>query len=119
MNTWQFATNNYQNEDSILEYINKRTHQNVIMQKSLLGSLVRMVVGFAILGSILYAVIKFRWVIAHPISWLVVAFLVFFICCGGTVHNILHHAPLTGATRSKTTGQIEYEYISTGVLFYV
>jgi hypothetical protein len=118
MNTWTFASGHHYTEDSILEYINKRTSQNIVLKKSLLGGLARMLMLVSILGCILFALIKYRWILSIPIGWIIIAFLAFLLCCGGTVHNILHNAPLIGVTKSKT-GETEYEYISTGVFFNV
>lgn len=114
MNTWRYTGANYNSEDSLLEYINKRTNQNVALKKSLFAALWKMLVALTVLGCLLFAVIRFRWILSIPVSWLVVAFVVFLVCCGGTVHNILHRTPLMGVTKSKS-GQTEYEYISTGV----
>lgn len=67
-----------------------------------------------LLLALLLLVIKARAIIMEPISWFVLAILVFLICCGGVVHNILHHAPMSGHHKNEQ-GEIEYEYISTGV----
>jgi len=114
MNTWMFANGQYYSEEAILDYINKRTSQNVVLKKSLLSALGKMLMLVSILGVLLYILITFRWIISIPITWLVIAFFVFLLCCGGTVHNILHKAPLMGVKKSKS-GETEYEYISTGV----
>ena len=60
--------------------------------------------------------IKGRFILMKPASWFILSCIVFLICCGGVVHNILHHAPMAGTTRGPN-GEIEYEYISTGVTY--
>ncbi len=67
-----------------------------------------------VLAALVGAMVTLRRVIMNPVSWFVVACGVFFICCGGVVHVILHRAPLFGTTRNER-GEVEYEYISTGV----
>eukprot|EP00826_Nyctotherus_ovalis_P012706 TRINITY_DN13385_c0_g2_i1.p1 TRINITY_DN13385_c0_g2~~TRINITY_DN13385_c0_g2_i1.p1 ORF type:complete len:122 (+),score=23.49 TRINITY_DN13385_c0_g2_i1:521-886(+) len=114
MNTWRYTGTNYNSEESLLEYINKRTNQSVTLKKNLLATLWKMLMVLGVLGCLLFAMVRFRWIISIPVSWLVIAFVVFLVCCGGTVHNILHKTPLMGVTKSKS-GQTEYEYFSTGV----
>lgn len=115
MNTWYFTGSGYSDENTILDYINKRTNQNIVLKKNAFSSLIKMLILISALGSVLYIGIKLRWIISIPISWLVIASIVFLLCCGGTVHNILHKTPLMGLTKTKS-GQTEYEYFSTGVL---
>lgn len=84
------------------------------MQKTTFEMLKNTLLPLIVFGSLLFAVMKFRFVLMNPMSWFIIACLVFLICCGGIVHNILHHVPLTGVSRGAN-GEIEYEYISTGV----
>ena len=84
------------------------------MKRGVVSTVSRSLFTLMILAAIVGGLVLLRQVIMNPISWFVVACGVFFICCGGVVHIILHHAPLFGTTRNER-GELEYEYISTGV----
>ena len=115
MNTWYFSGSSHADESQMLEYINKRTGQSITLKKSIIVSIMKMLIPIGVLGILLYLVISFRWIIAIPIAWLILACIVFIICCGGTVHIILHNVPFTGHKRTDS-GEIESEYIATGVI---
>jgi len=103
------------NEDKILDFINKRTDQNVVKVKSLADSLFQMLFILLVFGGLLFIVIKYRHIISYPFTWLTVALIVYLLCCGGIVHNILHGSHFVGTRRSKT-GEIEYEFIAKRVI---
>ena len=118
MDTWLFTASSGIDEDKILEYINKRTDQKVIIKKSLIQVLLKSFIPILAFVAVIVGLIKLRFIIMNPISWFVLSCGVFLICCGGVMHNILHHVPLSGAHRNDQ-GEIEYEYISTGVIPHV
>lgn len=65
------------------------------------------------LGIIIALLVVAKDVLNKPMTWFIISLIVFLVCCGGIVHNILHNAPLYGRHKNDK-GEIEYEYISTG-----
>ena len=116
MDTWYFSSNVAIDSEKILEYINKRTEIKIIIKRGFFENLYKSLMPLIILGGLIYLLFRMRFLIKSPTSWFVISCFVFFICCAGIIHNILHNAPMYGKTRNEQ-GQVEYEYISTGVLY--
>jgi len=118
MDTWYFSSNVINDVEKILEYINKRTQVRVAIRRGVFENLYKSLLPIIFIGGLIFLVFKLRFLIKNPNSWLVIALFVFFFCCAGIIHNILHHAPAYGKTRNEQ-GEIEYEYIATGVNIYI
>ena len=116
MDTWYFSSSSGIDDNRMLEYINKRTQQKVILKRGFFEVLISSIAPLLLLGCLALAVIKFRWILMKPMSWFIISCVVFLICCGGVVHNVLHKVPFAGVSKSAS-GALEYEYISTGVIF--
>jgi len=116
MDTWYFSSSTVIDENKMLEYINTRTQQKVVIIRGLIETIIGTLLPLLLFGTLLVAVIKFRWILKNPVSWFVIACTVFLICIGGVVYNILHKAPMHGIKKSDS-GELEYEYISTGVFY--
>jgi oligosaccharyltransferase complex subunit gamma len=79
----------------ILEYVNKHTGREVEYKPTLLGALT--VIG-AILGTLAVGVlifITFRKFFLNSTVWLVGSIVIYVVCAGGLVHNIIHNIPMT------------------------
>lgn len=116
-NTWRYRAKSPPHKDLLLDYVNKRTGENVKFQTDFLTKIkgAFTLICMAVIGVLL--VLKLKGLISNPISWLIVACALFFICCGGMTHNLLHHPALIGTTNTKTG--VEYKFVSTEVLSFI
>ena len=97
----------------ILDYINKRTEMEVkIIQTWEEIFIENLSFLFAAL-LVIILVFKLRHFIAYPYVWFGLACIVYIICCGGTVHNIIKKVHIIG--HSKTNEGEKFQFFSTEV----
>lgn len=69
---------------------------------------------FIVVCFAIWLLVKFRAFFNSPILWFLIAFVVFILCCGGIVFNILRKPAYYHKTKGNK-GEIQYEYFSKGV----
>eukprot|EP01016_Furgasonia_blochmanni_P021687 TRINITY_DN2387_c0_g1_i15.p2 TRINITY_DN2387_c0_g1~~TRINITY_DN2387_c0_g1_i15.p2 ORF type:complete len:276 (+),score=65.29 TRINITY_DN2387_c0_g1_i15:1582-2409(+) len=93
----------------LLEYVNKRTFRNVEYKEPLINLfiLLGLLVGFGFFGYVILT--TFKKFFLNRRVWLFGSLVVYVICMGGVVYNIIHNVPFTGVDKHGNT-----EWFSSG-----
>lgn len=94
----------------IMEFGNAKSGRKFILKKNPILFLAYFVVFMGVLALGYTAFTSFKFIFLSPILWIVGSFLVFIICIGGIVYNIIHGTPFAKFDRD---GSI-IEFIHTG-----
>jgi hypothetical protein len=75
---------------TIIEFMNKRLMTEVELQLPFQTVFIRNVIFFAIVLAVLLVIKHSYSILIKPMTWYIIAMLVFFICTGGVIHTIIH-----------------------------
>jgi len=105
----------------MLEFANAKSDRRFDMKKNPLMFALYFFVFLGILGAGFYFFINFKQVFLSPYLWLIGSFLVYIICIGGIVYNIIHNTPFAKFDREGNIVEIIHsgqrsQYVGEGLL---
>lgn len=100
----------YASAHKILEFVNAKSKRNIELKKNPILFLFYFIIFCGIITLGFYFHKNFKWVLLSPYVWLALSFIIYIVCIGGTVYNIIHGSPFAKFDRN---GNIE-EFIHTG-----
>lgn len=105
----------------ILEFVNAKGSRKVELKKNPLLFILYfiMFLGILVLGYSLFT--NFKQVFLSPYVWLIGTFIIFIVCIGGIVYNIIHHTPFAKFDRDGNIVEFIHsgqrsQYIGEGLL---
>lgn len=105
----------------MLEFANAKSDRKFDMKKNPFMYLFYFLVFLAVLGAGFYLFIEFKQIFLSPYLWLIGSFLVYIICIGGMVYNIIHGTPFAKFDRDGNIVEFIHsgqrsQYVGEGLL---
>lgn len=105
----------------LLPWINSRTKRAIKFKESIYTFLYVFAVMTVALGALLLVYTYFKWIVLHPLLWVIVFYFIEFVSLSGTMYCTLNGCQWAG--KDRDTGEILYinkktrhQYVSEGLL---
>lgn len=90
----------------IIEFVNAKVGRTVYLKKSFFTFLTYFTIFIIVLYGGFFIYSKYKFILTSPLLWLIGSLIIFIVCIGGIVYNIIHGAPF--AKFDKHGNIVEY-----------